>query len=185
MAKDPVIVIDTEEDENIKEGIESLNSKLKENYLPSWYKAFVNISFEISRVGLPLQEACILNDVDYEQFLTLMEKDPLIKQLIEKKTLEYKRALLKVVSQKATTDDKIALDLLMARFPDEFNKRKGSGDNSNNNNIVNVAIDFIQKSGDKNPLVSSGSGRATAIEVVDEKANNRKSIMDRLATLLN
>ena len=186
MAKDPVIVIPTEED-NILEGtITSLNEKLKADYVPSWYKAFVNISYEVSRVGLPLKEACILNDVDYEQFLQMMEKDPNIKQLIDKKTLEYKRSLLKVVSHKATTDDKIALDLLMARFPDEFNKRKGSASNDGEgSNVVNMAINFIQQNGDKKPLVASGSGKATAVEVTDEKAQNRKTIMDRLSKLLH
>lgn len=186
MAKDPVIVEETEEDKNLQTTIVSLNDKLKENYLPVWYKAFVNISYEVSRVGLPLKEACILNDVDYETFLQMMEKDPDIKQLIDKKTLEYKRSLLKVVSHKATTDDKIALDLLMARFPDEFNKRKGSSSNDpEGNNVVNMAINFIQQNGDKNPLVSFAAGKATPVEVVDEKAKNRQTIMDRLSKLLN
>jgi hypothetical protein len=186
MAKDPVIVVPTEED-NILEGtITTLNEKLKANYLPVWYRSFVNISYEVAKVGLPLKEACILNDVDYEQFLQMMEKDPDIKQLIDKKTLEYKRSLLKVVSHKATTDDKIALDLLMARFPDEFNKRKGSANpEGEGNNVVNMAINFIQQNGDKRPLVSSGSGKATAVEVTDEKAKNRQTIMERLSKLLS
>lgn len=180
----PVIVPETARDVEIQDRIDVLTQKIKQTYPTEFYLQLIDVCFELSNVGLPLREACVLNDVDYEKFLALMEKDPNLRQLIDKKILKFKRTLLKVVSTKAASDDKLALDMLIARFPEEFNRRKGvGGEEAAQNNVMNMAINFIQSNGDKAPLVAPGSGRA--IEVEDQKTKDRKTIMERLSKLLN
>ena len=155
------------------------------------YPTIVNICYEISHVGLPVQEACMLWDTNYEYFLSLMERDPLIKQLIEKKTLEYKRELLRILSAtvRQGKNEKLAMDILQARFPDEFNRRKGAGNGSEteSNNIVVNAIQFVQNSGDSATLINKTGGKPRTVENEAEtaKKQDRKSIMERLTKLLN
>lgn len=188
--KEPLIVPVTEADSSLSAGIINLNDKIKEKY-PSMYPTIVNICYEISHVGLPIAEACMLWDTDYEYFTSLMERDPLIKQVIEKKTLEYKRELLKILSAtvRQGKNEKLAMDILQARFPDEFNRRKGSGNGSetDNNNIMVNAIQFVQNSGDSATLINKTGGKPRTVENEAEtaKKHERKSIMDRLSKLLN
>jgi len=188
--KEPLIVPVTDEDVMLSNIIQNINGELQAKYPEAFYNALVNVCYEISRVGLPVQEACLMWDVDYEKFLSIMQADPLVKKLIDKKTLEYKRELLKILSAQVIQDKngKTAMDILSARFPDEFNRRKGSGDGSGTeqNNLVVNAISFVQNGGDSNPLISGSRNQARIITPEDEeKKRERKGIMERLATLLN
>ena len=188
--KEPLVIPETEADSSLSAGIINLNDKIKEKY-PSMYPTIVNICYEISHVGLPIAEACMLWDTDYEYFTSLMERDPLIKQVIEKKTLEYKRELLKILSAtvRQGKNEKLAMDILQARFPDEFNRRKGSGNGSetDNNNIIVNAIQFVQNSGDSNTLINKTGGKPRTVENEAEtaKKHERKSIMDRYSSMLS
>ena len=113
------------EDVDVNIRASSLEEELAEKYNHDFIKLLQRFSYEISVVGLPIQEACIYVGIDYERLAILIEADPLIKRLIMTKDIEYKRDLMKVLSEKAKTDDKISQWLLERRYPDEFNPRKG------------------------------------------------------------
>lgn len=160
----------SKEDIALQAKMDSLLEYFQSSYAEDIYRSIVAIAYDVAIVGLPVKEACILNDIDYETFLQMQTKDPKIKQLMDKKILEYKRSLLKVVSLSAKTNDKVALDLLMARFPDEFNRRKGGGpgeEAENTNNFINMAVQFVQTNGDARPLIPEHSGNVK--EVTNKK----------------
>lgn len=191
--KQPVpAYVPTPEDENLANEVSGLLQKLKDRYSEYWYKKFVEIAYEVGVVGVTLEEACMLQDVEYETFLDMQSKDQNIKRLIVKKTLEYKRNLLKSVSHAAKSNDKVALELLMSRYPDEFNKRKGSsGDgDGETNNFINMAVNFVQTNGDKKPIINLASGKAEEQPAEITEANNkrtkeeRETIMKRLSKML-
>lgn len=132
-----------------------LGKEIEAKYNAEWVDIFKRLAYEITVIGLQIEEACIIVGVEYEKLVLLMKQDPLIERLIKTKDLEYKRALLKTVSMKAKTDDKQAQWLLQARYPNEFNPRKGSGGgDGDNSDVLGLAIEFIQKNGDNKPLVT-------------------------------
>lgn len=156
--------------------------EIEENYSPQMVKAFARLAYEITIVGLQIKEACIIVGVDYEKLVVLMKQDPLIDRLMKTKDIEYKRGLMKKVSEKAKTDDKTAQWLLQARYPDEFNPRKGSGGGGDDSNdMLGVAIEFIQKSGDNSPLVTEKSGKIT---MVKRTASENNDMMKRIGDML-
>ncbi len=124
------------------------------------------IAYEVSVVGLTEVEACMISDYPHETFVELKVKYPIVARLMELKDLEYKRTLLKSISTRAGTDDKLAMWLLEAKYPQEFNRRKGAGGGKGGDdgeNLVAAAVEFVRKSGDKDGLVSETSGRAFLI----------------------
>jgi len=188
----PPAYVPTPEDENLANEVSGLLQKLKDRYSEYWYKKFVEVAYEVGVVGVTLEEACMLQDVEYETFLEMQAKDQNIRKLIIKKTLEYKRNLLKSVSHAAKTNDKVALELLMSRYPDEFNKRKGTGGEGEGetNNFINMAVNFVQTNGDKKPIINLASGKAEEQPAEITEANNKKikedreTIMKRLSKML-
>ena len=127
------------------------------------------IAYEVSIIGLTESEACLISDYPHETFIALKQKFPIVQRLMELKDLEYKRTLLKSVSARAGTDDKLAMWMLEARYPNEFNRRKGSGQGGEKDpqDLVGMAIEFVRKSGDSSGLVSEESGRAFIIKTKD------------------
>ena len=173
------------EDVDVNIRASSLEEELAEKYNHDFIKLLQRFSYEISVVGLPIQEACIYVGIDYERLAILIEADPLIKRLIMTKDIEYKRDLMKVLSEKAKTDDKISQWLLERRYPDEFNPRKGSGKNSgDSDDLIGVAVEFIQKSGDNQPLVTEKSGKAFVIKRGNVPDDNRE-IINKIGKILN
>jgi hypothetical protein len=177
----PVIHEQLEDDFDIRAG--KLESEIAEKYNEEWVNIFKRLAYETAIVGLPLPEACMIVGVDFEKLSILMKNDPIIERLIKTKNIEYKRSLLKTVSTKAKTDEKMSQWLLQARYPDEFNPRKGSagaggGDSSD---LLGVAIEFIQKSGDSTPLVTERSGKITMVKRTTEE---NKEVMNKISKLL-
>jgi len=161
---------------------EKLEKLIEEKYNAEWIETFRKLAYEITVVGMNIKEACIIAEVDYEKLVVLMQNDPLIERLIKTKDLEYKRALLKTVSSKAKTDDKQAQWLLQARYPDEFNPRKGSGGgDGGGDDLLGVAIEFIQKTGDNSPLVTEKSGKITMVKRTNAENND---VMKRIGEIL-
>lgn len=141
------------------------------------------IAYEISVIGLTEKEACVISDYPFETWIELKQKFPIVQRLVELKDLEYKRNLLKSVSARAGTDDKLAMWMLEARYPEEFNRRKGSGKDGEKDpqDLVGMAIEFVRKSGDSSGLVSEESGRAFIIKTKDGKPAELKSVSEILA----
>lgn len=177
--------VELAEDVDVDIRASSLEKELAEKYNDDFIKLLKRFSYEISVVGLPIQEACVYVGIDHERLAILIETDPLIKRLIMTKDIEYKRDLMKVLSEKAKTDDKISQWLLERRYPDEFNPRKGSGKNSgDSDDLIGVAVEFIQKSGDNQPLVTEKSGKAFVIKRGNVPDDNRE-IMNKIGKILN
>ena len=162
-----------------------LQEEIEEKYSPEYVDMFKRLAYEISVIGLPLPEACIIVGVDYDKLVMLMNKDPIIERLIKTKDLEYKRSLLKVVGTKAKTDDKMSQWLLQTRYGNEFNPRKGSGngDNGESDDILGMAIEFIQRGGDNSPIVNERSGKITVVK--QQAVGDRDAVMKKISSILN
>lgn len=81
---------------------------------------------EVAKVvneGLPLNDALKLSRITKQTWDKWVEDIPEIDQFIDVQRLEYKRQLLRVLRNQATSngDVKIAMALLMSAFPQEFN----------------------------------------------------------------
>lgn len=143
----------------------SLEKKLQERFPADFLILIKKIANEVATVGLTEREACMICDLDYARFAALKQNEPLIRQLFERKNLEYKRILLKPLSDKAKTDDKLAQWLLESRFPDDFNKKKRNNPDDGMD-VMGEIITVIQKeSGIPNSpsLIKETSGTAFRI----------------------
>lgn len=160
-----------------------LETEIEKKYTPAMVDLFRRLAYEITVIGLQIQEACIIVGIEYDKLISMMQQDALIERLIKTKDLEYKRKLLKTVSIRAKTDDRLAMGLLQARYPDEFNPRKGAapGGGGDNDDFLGLAIEFIQKSGDSTPLVTEKSAKITMVKrTKSENADVVKRIGDIL-----
>lgn len=176
----------TDEDAKIDVDVASasLEKELNNKYNEDFIKLLKRVSYEIAVVGLPIDDACMYVGMNYEKLMGLMQMDPLIERLIKTKDIEYKRGLLKVVSEKAKTDDKTSMKLLESRYSDEFNSKKGTGKGGGGDgedSMIGMALEFIQRSGDSSPLVTEKSGRAF---IVKRSASDNKEIIKRINSVL-
>ena len=146
---------------------ETLNEKIRQKFNDVFISLLKKIAYEISVVGLTEEEACLICDYDYGKFTALKQNEPLVSQMFEKKNIEYKRSLLKPLSEKAKTDDKMAQWLLQARFPDDFNKKDKGSDNQD---LLGAAISWIQKN-NEGGIISETSGKAFVVKKMSDNLN--------------
>lgn len=140
------------------------------------------IAYEIGVVGLTESEACMISDYPHEKFISLKQQYPMIQKLVEVKDLEYKRNLLKSISARAGNDDKVAMWLLEAKYPAEFNRKRGNGGGEKDpQDLVGAAIEFVRKSSNNGGLISEESGRAFLIRTKPGENNKTKSVQEMLA----
>lgn len=145
------------------------------------------ISVAIGKDGMTLDEALILNNINADHFKSLMEKAPIIKQVIRLKELEYKRSLMKTLSHRARSgDDDAALTLLEWRYPGEFGKGKKASDDDSDD-VLKEAIDYIQNSGDATPIIQRTNVLAPrpTIPVAPEAAGGVSTAIKRLQSFLS
>lgn len=103
------------------------------------------ISYLVARVGMSLEEACILCDTTQEQLTSLTTQYPVIATVLQKKKLELKKDMLKIVGDRARGGDgKLAWEVLEANFPDEFGNKKRRG--TEDNNALTAALEHIRES---------------------------------------
>ncbi len=127
-------------------------------------KIVKKISYYVSKVGLLLEEACLLVDVEYEWFKLLMQTSPVVRKIAQMKELEYKKDLLKTLSERARGgDDRLSQWLLERRYSDEFGNKKLKPGEMDNDFILE-AVEFIQRTGDSLPMVKETSGRALIVK---------------------
>lgn len=106
--------------------------------------------------GMSIGDSCLLSRIDKEIYDKWVETIPEIGKYMEIQRLTYKQKLIKTLNQQATIngDFKIALQLLVANFPQEFNpaiqkeKEKNNRPQEENNNILQEVFNMIQKSED-------------------------------------
>lgn len=174
------LTISTDGDFNVE--LVSVERQLAEILPASMLKPIKRIAYYIAKVGLPVHEACQIVGYELAQFKKMTVKYPLILRLVEMKSLEYKKDLLTTISTKArdSGDDKLALWLLERRFPEEFNPKKG-GNPGEGEDLLGMAIEFIQRSGDGSPLVTERSGKAFVLKKGNATAADRKVVKDFLS----
>lgn len=126
------------------------------------------LSYYLASVGLEFDEACRIVRCAPETMRAHIAQYPIIQELIDLKELRYKTDLIKTISHKAIEgkDDKLAQWLLERRFPGEFNPKKGSGAGGGESDVdlLGIAMEFIQKTGDSTPLIKETSGRAFVLK---------------------
>lgn len=168
------------ESQNLTLASQSLEEQARTKLKPEMIRLIKKIAYYTAKVGLPLNEACLLVDIDYDKFQEEMKLEPLIKKIITMKELEYKKDLLHVLTQKARSgDDKLAQWLLEKKFPDEYGDKKKPQGNGNED-IIFEAIQFIRRNGDNNPLVSETSGKALIVK----KSSQSKGVYERIGDIL-
>jgi len=160
----------------------TVEMELTEKYSEPMVKLFKRLSYELSVIGLPLEDACLIVGLDFDKVQQLINTDAAVERLIKLKDLEYKRGLLEVVSTKSKTDDKLSMWMLERRYPSEFNPRKGNGGgDGESDNIVKQAITFIQVNGDNQPLVAR---KAKHKGYVEDTTGENKGIRARIMDIL-
>jgi len=140
---------------------------------PKFVKMMQRLAYEVAVVGMSEQEACMVVNYDYEKLIALKAQHSVVRRLFEMKSLEYKRGLMKTLSNKARSgDDKLAQWLLEAKFPEEFNRRKGvgGGEDGKNADLLGAAVEFVRKSTSASGLVQEESGRAFLVKKNPENA---------------
>ena len=150
------------------QGLVTIQQKIADEFTMEIVKMLMRVAHEISVIGLSEKEAVLISGYDYKMFTEMKEKHPIVQELIELKDLEYKRELLKNLSSKAMkSDDKVAQWLLEARYPAEYNKRKGGpkGSEEDGQGMIAMALEFVRKTdGGENSLIKEESGRAFLIK---------------------
>lgn len=159
----------------------SLEAQAKEKLKPETVRIVKKIAYYIAKVGLPLNEACMLVDVDFVKFQEQMKLEPLIDKIIKMKELEYKKDLLYSLSQRARdgNDSDLAQWLLEKRYPKEFGSAKKREDGGSGDFLLE-AIEFIQKNGSSNNLVNETSGRSLVI-----KKSTAYGIVEKIGNVLD
>lgn len=162
--EEPKEIVEVDE---FTQGLFSIQKEVADLFEAPVVKVLMRIAHEISVVGLSEKEAVMIAGYDYNIYLKMKNRYPIVQQLIELKDLEYKRDLLKNLSKRGKKDDdKVAQWLLEARYPNEYNKRKSGGSSGGDDGagMIAMAIEFVRKSGEENNLVKEESGRAFLIK---------------------
>lgn len=143
-----------------------IEAQIVELFPPWLVETLKRIVYEVSVIGMPEDEACLIVGYEHKELTALKEKHPIVNRLFEMKNLEYKRNLVKVVSEKARRgDDKLSQWLLEARYPNEYNRKKGTGgDNSDNESALAAAVEFVQETVGTDGLVKKTAGRALIVK---------------------
>jgi len=160
----------------------SLEAEAKKALSPLQLSRLKKIAYYLSKVGLPLSEACTLVDVDFEKFQEEMKLNPIIGKVIRMKELEFKKDMMHVVAMSARSgDDKMAMALLEKKFPDEFGTAKRrTPDGEGQGDMILEAIRVIRRGGDASPLVSDGAGQS----IVVKRESASKGVYERIGDIL-
>lgn len=161
--------------------VQSLEAEAKTSLTPLQLTRLKKIAYYVSKIGLPLNEACILVDVDFDKFEEERKLNPLIDKIIRMKELEFKKDMLHVVTQQARSgDDKMAMALLEKRFPDEFGDKKRGKPGDNGGDMILEAYRIIKKGGDASPLVQAASG----VPIVVRRSSASKGVYERIGDIM-
>lgn len=160
----------------------SLEEEAKKSLSPLQLSRLKKIAYYLSKVGLPLSEACTLVDVDFTKFEEEMKLNPVIGKVIRMKELEFKKDMMHVVAMSARSgDDKMAMALLEKKFPDEFGTAKRrNGDGEGQGDMILEAIRVIRRGGDASPLVNDGAGHS----IVVKRESASQGVYERIGDIL-
>lgn len=158
----------------------SIEKQARETFSDSFYRSIKKIAYYTSKIGLPLNEACVLVDIEYEWFVEKMKTTPLIRKIIIMKELEFKRDMLNTITQRARSgDEKLAQWLLERKFPDEYGNKKTAPQDGGD--VIFEAIKFIRKTGTLSPMVDERSGAG----IVPSRTAEALPLEDRIDDILS
>lgn len=162
---------ETEFDRRYKEQVNEL--------APEFQKTLKKIAFQISQVGLSIEEACLYNNVDYDWFKNIIATRPIVGIIIKKKEIEYKSSLLKPIMNKVRKDNDPNLSqwLLEKKFPNDFGKR---GSAPQGQDDLKDAVEYIQRNGDTTTLVRKESQMAIIVTNSDKNKTLKQQVEDLL-----
>jgi len=156
---------------------QSLEDQARKKLKPETILIVKKIAYYTSKVGLSLEESCMLVDIDFKKFQEDIKLEPLIGKIIRMKELEFKKDMLHTIASRARSgDDKLAAWLLSKKFPDEYGDKKrpeGNGDD-----VIFQAFEFIRKEG-STPLISETSGRAVVVK------KTSKGLVEKIGDILS
>lgn len=140
------------------------------------------IAWQINNAGLNIRESCIVVGFSPDRFEKAMDDFPFIKDVIDRKVIEYKKKLLQPLVEKAKQgDSKLSQWLLEKRFSEEFGtNQKINKSELEDSNIFAIAIKEIQKN--DNGLINKESGKAFMIS--KSKNKNIKEIIRDVKDML-
>src|SRR4030042_6292702 len=126
--------------------------------------------------GLTIQDSCLLLRIEKDLYDKWVEEIPEIGKSMEIQRLTYKSKLIKTLNNNATIngDFKIALQLLMANFPQEFNPaiqkemEKNSKPKEEDHSTLEEIFSLIQKS--DSPIVNKEQNAQTKTENLSIKS---------------
>lgn len=140
---------------------EKMDETIKGKYDIKFYNTFCAILIEMSHTGLSLEESAALFGYDGTKLTKLIESDIDLQNYVQMNKLRFKRNLLRAVTDKAKSDDKLAQWLLERTYPEEYgNKRPNKGNSSDldsSGDVLKQAIFLVMQGGDKTPLVKTGT----------------------------
>lgn len=157
----------------LQDGSLKITAQLKKSLLHEEYEMLVTISSKIVKSGLKLKDAVLLSNYNMEDVKDLIEREPLVLRLFEMKEIEKKAVWLKTMHNKAATDSGAAQWLLEAEFNEEYGKKKAHG-TSTGRDPVQEALQFIQSTGDNDPLVKKSSSMPYQTEKSGVKTLTKK-----------
>ena len=145
----------------------SIEEEMLDTFAPKFVKMIKRLVYEVATVGLSEEEACVIVNYDYAKLTELKKKHNIVRRLFDMKNLEYKRGLMKTLSNKARNgDEKLSQWLLESRYPNEFNRRKGGGGGGEGggDDLLGQAIEFIQKTTATDGLITETAGRSFLVK---------------------
>jgi hypothetical protein len=126
--------------------------------------------------GMNINDSCLLSRINKELYDKWIKDIPEIDKYMEIQRLTFKSKLIETLNTQATLngDFKIALQLLMANFPQEFNPaiqkemEKNSRPKEDDNSTLEEIFSFIQKS--ESVIVNKEQNNTTRTENLSIKA---------------
>lgn len=133
---------------------QSLDEEAQRVLTPENFSTLKTIAKAVGKDGLSLEEACVIANVEFENFKRLAEQFPIIIKIVKVKETEYKHMLLRALATKARSgDDKMAQWLLERKYPEEYGGGKRGPGGESEADLLGMAISFVQESQDSQPIV--------------------------------
>lgn len=145
---------------------------LAKKYSGASLGAIKKMSRNISHNGLSIEESCLLEGMDYEKFLMHLETEPLLKRLFLIKQLEYKKALMSTLSDKAKEGDKtIATWLAEKKYKDEYGK---DSHKTNDDDLLRSALEFVRETTSPDDVIVNAQTRGRTQIIKKTSGSNYK-----------
>lgn len=175
----PAIIGDKKDEKNLT----NIKKYLDDNLSPRQLEAVKDMAYKIGKVGMSMQEACLLARVTKDEFTMWCEIHPLIADFFKIQALEYKFSLMEITSAQAreNKDIKLATWLLEKQFAEDYDntvkKEQMKFNRSIQDDVLSVAISFVRQSNIRATPVNESAGDAITGKVHDVKFKDLNEIL--------